>query len=47
MTMQELSADGIKDLGPTAITLANIEGLDAHANAVRVRLAALNAGGKA
>jgi len=41
MTVQELSADGIKDLGPTAVTLANTEGLDAHANAVNVRLSAL------
>jgi len=41
MTVQELTADGIKDLGPTAVTLANTEGLDAHANAVNVRLGAL------
>ena len=41
MTVQELTANGIKDLGPTAVTLANIEGLDAHANAVNVRLRAL------
>lgn len=41
MTVQELTADGIKDLGPTAVTLANTEGLDAHANAVNVRLRAL------
>jgi len=41
MTVQELSADGIKDLGPTAVTLANTEGLDAHANAVAVRLRSL------
>ena len=41
MTVQELTADGIKDLGPTAVTLANTEGLDAHANAVSVRLRSL------
>jgi histidinol dehydrogenase len=41
MTVQELSADGLRGLGPTAITLAALEGLDAHANAVRVRLAHL------
>jgi histidinol dehydrogenase len=38
MTVQELSADGLRDLGPTAITIAEMEGLDAHANAVHVRL---------
>lgn len=41
MTVQELTSDGLRDLGPTAITLAALEGLDAHANAVRVRLAQL------
>jgi histidinol dehydrogenase len=44
MTVQELSPAGIKDLGPTAVTLANLEGLDAHANAVTVRLNALEKG---
>ena len=38
MTVQELTADGLRDLGPTAITIAGLEGLDAHANAVQVRL---------
>jgi histidinol dehydrogenase len=42
MTVQELSDDGLRDLGPTAITIAQLEGLDAHANAVQVRLAHLN-----
>jgi histidinol dehydrogenase len=41
MTIQELTADGLRDLGPTAVTIAELEGLDAHANAVQVRLAAL------
>ena len=41
MTVQELTADGLRELGPTAITLAALEGLDAHANAVQVRLAHL------
>jgi histidinol dehydrogenase len=41
MTVQELSSEGLRELGPTAITLAALEGLDAHANAVRVRLAHL------
>lgn len=38
ITVQELSADGLRDLGPTAVTIAGLEGLDAHANAVQVRL---------
>jgi histidinol dehydrogenase len=41
MTVQELSADGLRQLGPTAVTLAELEGLGAHAAAVRIRLAAL------
>jgi histidinol dehydrogenase len=38
ITVQELSADGLRALGPTAITLSDLEGLDAHGNAVKVRL---------
>lgn len=38
MTVQELTADGLRDLGPTAVTIAGLEGLDAHSNAVQVRL---------
>ncbi len=41
MTVQELTPDGIAGLGPAAQTLAMLEGLDAHANAVAVRLAHL------
>jgi histidinol dehydrogenase len=41
ITVQELSADGLRALGPTAITLSAMEGLDAHGNAVKVRLDAL------
>jgi histidinol dehydrogenase len=41
MTVQELSADGIRGLGPVAETLAMLEGLDAHARAVTIRLDAL------
>jgi histidinol dehydrogenase len=44
MTVQELTSDGLRDLGPTAITLAALEGLDAHANAVQIRLAHLQRG---
>jgi histidinol dehydrogenase len=41
MTVQELTAAGLAALGPTASTLARLEGLDAHAAAVELRLAAL------
>ena len=44
ITVQELSADGLRALGPTAITLSGMEGLDAHGNAVKVRLEALAGG---
>jgi histidinol dehydrogenase len=42
MTVQELTADGIRRLGPVAETLAALEGLDAHERAVTIRLAALD-----
>jgi histidinol dehydrogenase len=38
ITSQELTREGLKVLGPTVVTLAEREGLEAHANAVRVRL---------
>ena len=41
MTVQELSPLGLRELGPTASALARLEGLDAHAAAVDLRLAAL------
>jgi histidinol dehydrogenase len=41
ITVQELSPAGLECLGPTAQTLAGLEGLDAHAAAVSIRLAAL------
>jgi histidinol dehydrogenase len=41
ITVQELSADGLRALGPTAVTLSGMEGLDAHGNAVKVRLETL------
>ena len=43
MTVQEISPAGLRDLGPVARTLAELEGLDAHANAVTIRLDALEA----
>jgi histidinol dehydrogenase len=42
VTVQELTPAGLLELGPTAVTLAQMEGLDAHANAVTRRLAVLN-----
>ena len=44
ITVQELSPAGLRSLGPTAVTLARLEGLDAHANAVLRRLAVLESG---
>ena len=44
ITVQELTPDGLRALGPTAVTLARLEGLDAHAAAVTCRLQALDAG---
>ena len=41
MTVQELQPRGIREIGPVAIELSQLEGLDAHANAVSIRLAAL------
>jgi len=40
MTVQELSFEGLDTIGPAAITLADLEGLDAHAWAVKERLQA-------
>ncbi len=39
MTLQELTPEGLQTLSKTIVTMAEAEGLDAHANAVRVRLA--------
>jgi histidinol dehydrogenase len=44
ITVQELTPAGLRALGPTAITLAQLEGLDAHAAAVACRLRALETG---
>jgi histidinol dehydrogenase len=41
ITVQELTPAGLVGLGPAAQTLANLEGLDAHAAAVSIRLAAI------
>jgi len=41
ITVQAASPEGLADLGPTAVTLARLEGLEAHASAVEIRLRAL------
>ena len=38
ITFQEISKLGIQKIGKTIITMAEAEGLDAHANAVKIRL---------
>ncbi|TFL05848.1 histidine biosynthesis trifunctional-protein [Pterulicium gracile] len=40
ITSQQITEAGLKELGPIVATLADCEGLSAHANAVRVRLRA-------
>ncbi|GGY90792.1 MAG: histidinol dehydrogenase [Shewanella sp.] len=46
-TVQELSAEGLSRLGNTVMTLAAAEQLDAHKNAVALRLATLDVKGEA
>jgi histidinol dehydrogenase len=41
ISVQELTPSGLRGLGPTAEVLARLEGLDAHAAAVTIRLDAL------
>jgi len=41
ISVQELSPDGLREIGPDAMTLAHAEGLHAHERAVSLRLAAL------
>jgi histidinol dehydrogenase len=41
ITVQEITPAGLRELGPTARTLAGLEGLDAHAAAVERRLRVL------
>lgn len=38
MSVQECTSSGLRGLGPVAIQLARLEGLDAHARAVSLRL---------
>jgi histidinol dehydrogenase len=41
-TVQTLTSAGLSAIGPAIVDLAEAEGLQAHSNAVSVRLAALN-----
>ncbi|MCK5576390.1 MAG: histidinol dehydrogenase, partial [Sphingomonadales bacterium] len=38
MTVQAATQDGLQALGPAVVRLANLEGLDAHAKSISVRL---------
>ncbi|EJA3091792.1 histidinol dehydrogenase [Vibrio parahaemolyticus] len=38
MTVQELSVEGLQNLAPTVVTMAEAEGLDAHKRAVTIRV---------
>jgi len=38
MTLQELTPEGLRGLAQTIVTMAEAEGLQAHANAVKIRL---------
>jgi histidinol dehydrogenase len=44
ITMQKVTKKGLKSLGPVVQTLADLEGLDAHKNAVSIRLKKLENG---
>jgi len=42
---QRISRDGLKALAPTIVSLAEAEGLTAHAESVRVRMTRTKSGG--
>lgn len=44
ITFQRLNTEGVKNIGPSVIAMAEAEQLTAHANAVRVRLAQIEGG---
>jgi histidinol dehydrogenase len=44
MTVQNLSKEGLKNLGPSVAKMAEVEGLDAHQRAVTMRLADIDSG---
>ena len=39
ISLQQLSRDGLKQIAPVVVTLAEAEGLKAHAESIRVRCA--------
>jgi histidinol dehydrogenase len=47
ISVQELTPAGLRALGPTAVTLAQLEGLDGHAKAVTCRLEVLTTAAQA
>lgn len=38
ITLQEVSREGLENIGPAVMAVADVEGLGAHANAVRIRM---------
>ena len=40
MTLQEITREGLSGLAPTIVSMARAEGLDAHAQAVILRMQA-------
>lgn len=43
ISVQSVSAEGLRRIGPSAVRIAEAEGLQAHASAVSIRIAALDA----
>jgi histidinol dehydrogenase len=44
ITFQEITPQGLRELGPVVARLAEAEQLEGHANAVKLRLAAIQEG---
>ncbi|AMD19509.1 HCL642Cp [Eremothecium sinecaudum] len=42
ITSQEISPEGLSKIGPAVMSIAAVEGLDAHKNAVKIRMQKLN-----
>lgn len=42
ITSQEITETGLKNIGPAVMNIAAVEGLDAHRNAVKIRMEKLN-----
>ncbi|AET37309.1 trifunctional histidinol dehydrogenase/phosphoribosyl-AMP cyclohydrolase/phosphoribosyl-ATP diphosphatase Ecym_1051 [Eremothecium cymbalariae DBVPG len=41
ITCQEITSEGLKNIGPAVMSVAKVEGLDAHRNAVKIRMSKL------